>query len=93
VLHVVLLKKFIGSPPDAPPVLPPIQNGAIVPIPNRALKVRLCRGVRQILIQWLHQPPSTASWEDLHQFQQCYPDFQLEDKLLLEEGRDVMWGN
>jgi hypothetical protein len=51
VFHVGLLKKFIGSPPDAPPVLPPIQNGAIVPIPNRALKVQLCRGVRQILIQ------------------------------------------
>jgi hypothetical protein len=90
--HVGLPKKFIGSPPDDPPMLPPIQNGVIVPTPQRALKVWLCRGARQTLIQWLHQPPSTASWED-HQFQQCYPDFQLENKLLLEEGRDVMWVN
>jgi hypothetical protein len=39
VFHVGLLKKIIGFPPNAPPVLPPIQNGAIVPIPHRTLKV------------------------------------------------------
>jgi hypothetical protein len=42
VFHVGLLKKFIGSPLDDPPVLPPIQNGVIVPTPQRALKVWLC---------------------------------------------------
>ena len=98
--HVGLLKKFIGQPPQAPP-LPPTHNGAIVAVPANALKARLYRGVRQILVQWevrqiLVQweglPPLSASWEDLVTFQERYPSFQLEDKLLLEGGSDVMWG-
>jgi len=36
--------------------------------------------------------PSSASWEDLEEFQLRYPTFQLEDELLHEGGRDVMWG-
>nr|CAB3446695.1 unnamed protein product [Digitaria exilis] len=90
--HVGLLKKFVGSPPSAPPLLPPTHNGAVVSVPLKALKTRLCRGVRQVLIQWADQPPSTASWEDLPAFQAAYPSFQLQDKLLLEGGSDVMWG-
>ena len=92
VFHVGLLKKFIGQAPTAPPALPIIHNGAMVPAPAKALKVRLCRGVRQVLVQWQAQPASAASWEDLDTFQARYPDFQLEDKLLVEEGSDVMWG-
>jgi hypothetical protein len=36
---------------------------------------------------------SDASWELLDDFKARFPDFQLEDKLFLEEGRDVMVGN
>ena len=92
VFHVGLLKKFVGTPPVAPPSLPPIHNGAIVAVPAKAVKARLYRGVHQILVQWEDLPRSSASWEDLPAFQECYPSFQLEDKLLLEEGSDVMWG-
>jgi hypothetical protein len=28
----------------------------------------------------------------LHEFQKLYPDFKLEDKLVQQEGRDVMVG-
>jgi hypothetical protein len=48
-------------------------------------------GVRQALVQWEGLPPSSASWEDLEQFQERYPAFQLEDELLLQGGSDVMW--
>ena len=36
VFHVGLLKKFIGPPPEAPPPLPAIHHGAIVPEPDRS---------------------------------------------------------
>jgi hypothetical protein len=32
------------------------------------------------------------SWMDLEEFCHLYPSFQLEDELILEGGRDVMWG-
>jgi hypothetical protein len=88
--HVVLLKKYVGQPPQVPPQQPLTQNGAIVAVLAKALKARLCRCVCQILLQWQGLPPS-VSWEDLLAFQEQYPSFQLEDKLLLE-GSDVMWG-
>ena len=31
-------------------------------------------------------------WEAVPDFKQSYPDFQLEDELFPEEGRDVMVG-
>jgi hypothetical protein len=50
VFHVGLLKKFVGTPPDTPPLLPPVHNGAAVLEPERAVRARLARGVHQILI-------------------------------------------
>jgi hypothetical protein len=92
VFHVGLLKKFVGVPPDVPPSLPPMHNGAALPVPERAVRMRLARGVRQVLVQWADAPPSAATWEDVDAFVQRYPSFQLADELLIEEGRDVMWG-
>jgi transposase InsO family protein len=92
VFHVGLLKKFIGTPPSAPPALPPTHHGATQPMPERASRARLARGVRQVLIHCQGEPASSATWEDLENFQSRYPTFQLEDELLVEGGRDVMWG-
>jgi hypothetical protein len=93
VFHVGPLKRFIGTPPAAPPQLPTVHNGAIVPVPTAVLRIRLGpNGMREALVQWDNLPPSSASWEDLEQFKQRYPRFQLEDELLLKGGSDVMWG-
>jgi hypothetical protein len=92
VFHVGLLKKFLGTPPDSPPPLPPIHHGVARLQPAQALKVRQARGLRQILIQWDSLPSSAATWEDLDDFRRQYPHFQLEDELILDGGRDVMWG-
>jgi hypothetical protein len=35
VLHVGILKKFVGTPPAVPPLLPPLLHGAVVPAPAR----------------------------------------------------------
>lgn len=32
-----------------------------------------------------------ATWEPLADLIKQYPDYQLEDELLVEGGRDVMW--
>ncbi|XP_044431667.1 uncharacterized protein [Triticum aestivum] len=86
VFHVGLLKKFFGTPPTAPPGLPPIHNGAAVPEPERVTRARLARGVRQLLVHWKGEAASSATWEDLHSFVERYPAFQLEDELLVEGG-------
>jgi hypothetical protein len=52
VFHVGLLKKFVGEPPEAPPKLPLVHHGAVVPEPERVVSARLVRGVRQVLICW-----------------------------------------
>jgi hypothetical protein len=93
VFHVGLLKKFQGPPPSTTPPLPPVHHGAIVPEPEHAVKLRLARGVRQVLVRWKGESPASATWEDVDEFRVKYPSFQLEDELPLEEGRDVMWGH
>ena len=86
VFHVGLLKKFSGPPPDVPPSLPPVHHGATVPEPEKAVRSRLARGVRQVLVQWKGESAALATWEDIDAFTAKYPNFQLEDELLLDGG-------
>ena len=51
VFHIGLLKKFQGTPPDAPPPLPVIHNGAAIPV-RRAHK-RCHVGAITKLVQWV----------------------------------------
>jgi hypothetical protein len=90
--HVGLLKKFVGTPLAGPPPLPSIHHGAVQSVPERASRTPLARGVRQVLVHWQGEPAVFATWEDVDSFQDRYPTFQLEDELLVEGGRDVMWG-
>jgi len=84
--HVGTLKKFVGTPPASPPLLPDIKHGAVVPALERVTQARLARGVRQVLVFWRGEPPSSATWEDHDNFRATYPDFQLEDELTLQGG-------
>ena len=92
VFHVGLLKKFQGTPPAAPPPLPAVHHGALAPEPARAVRSRLARGVRQVLIQWKCESAASSTWEDVDAFRAKYPSFQLEDELSFDGGGDVMWG-
>lgn len=56
------------------------------------LQSRLARGVPELLVQWKGKPAAEASWMPLDEFRALYPGFQLEDKLLLQGGRDVRCG-
>jgi len=92
VFHVGVLKKFEGPPPDAPPPLPPVHHGAVAPEPERAVRYRLARGARQVLIQWKGESAASSTWEDVETFSTKHPTFQLEDELSLDGEGDVMWG-
>ena len=43
-------------------------------------------------MQWEGLPEEEATWEPRAEFQQHYPDYQLEDELFAQAGRDVMTG-
>jgi hypothetical protein len=92
VFHVGVLKKFVGTPPAAPPVLPSVLHGAVMPEPTRVTGARMARGVRQVLVEWRDEPAASATWEDFDDFRAQFPAFQLEDELDFEGGGDVMCG-
>jgi hypothetical protein len=50
VFHVGLLKPFKGSPPVVPPALLVLENGRLLPTPQKVLKARLQRGKWFILV-------------------------------------------
>jgi hypothetical protein len=82
VFHVGLLKPFHGTPP----VQPPLQHGRVLVQPEAVLKGRLARGRREVLVRWKGAPAAESSWVDLEEFREQFPDFQLEDEVLLQEG-------
>jgi hypothetical protein len=92
VFHVGVLKKFVGTPPAEPPVLPATLNGMVVSASGRILAGRLARGIRQVLVQRQDEQAASATWEELNDFRARFPDFQLKDELAFEAGRDVMYG-
>ena len=61
VFHVGLLKPFMGVPPAVPPPLPAMHHGAAIPEPESAVRTRLARGIRQVLVQWKNEPASSAT--------------------------------
>jgi hypothetical protein len=94
VFHVGLLKpyNYTGAPPTAPAVLPPVQDGRLLPAPERVLRAQLRRDEWKLLVKWQGLSEDDATWEPLQDFKTLYPDFQLEDELFAEAGRDVMTG-
>jgi hypothetical protein len=90
VFHIVLLKKFEGTPPILTVPLPPMQHGRVLPTPTKVMKARLNRGTWEILVSSLDSPPTETTWEKLDIFKTTYPDVQLEDKLFLWEEGNVI---
>ncbi|CAN6272396.1 unnamed protein product [Urochloa humidicola] len=72
--------------------MPPMENGRLLPLPLKVLRARSLRGVWDVLVHWAGMEEADATWEPLETFKQSYPDYQLEDELFAEAGRDVMTG-
>ena len=64
----------------------------MLPEPERVVRSRLAHGVRQLLVHWKGMSAASATWEDADVFAAKFPAFQLEDELVLNGGRDVMYG-
>ncbi|XP_071683751.1 uncharacterized protein [Lolium perenne] len=92
VFHMGLLKPYRGAPPVATPPLPPTAEGRLLPSPAKVLRAQLRRDVWHLLVQWEGLSEEEATWEPREEFQQHYPDYQLEDELFAQAGRNVMTG-
>lgn len=53
-------------------------------------RARLNQGTWELLVQWKGFAASNASWMLLPLIREKYPDFQLEDELFLQKGRNVV---
>ncbi|KAJ9537379.1 hypothetical protein OSB04_030112 [Centaurea solstitialis] len=95
VFHVSLLKSCHGSHVDTyfPLPLTTTAHGP-VSVPKDILQTRflLRKGqqVQQVLVHWEGMPIEEATWEDWEPLQAIFPSINLEDKVLFNEGCNVM---
>jgi hypothetical protein len=66
-------------------------HGAVTLEPEHVVCFHLACGVHQVLIHWKGQSAAFATWEDVANFRDKFPQFQLKDELDVAEGRDVMY--
>jgi RNase H-like domain found in reverse transcriptase/Reverse transcriptase (RNA-dependent DNA polymerase)/Retroviral aspartyl protease/Integrase zinc binding domain len=91
VFHVSQLKGKLGTRTLSSPLQPlhtPISSPSQQPymvIGRRILPKNNAPQV-QWLVQWLHQSPEDATWENYEEFVAKYPEFVREDTNFLEEG-------
>jgi hypothetical protein len=62
VFHVSLMKPFHGDLPYSTPPLPLLDHGRVVPQPAAIVRAQVCRGIREILVQWVDLSAEEASW-------------------------------
>ncbi|XP_068667682.1 uncharacterized protein [Aristolochia californica] len=90
VFHVSLLKPFKGDSPMLHTPLPPLRDGRILPTPAHVYRGHKVNDHWELLVHWAETDPVDASWQPLAEFQKLFPNFELENKLFLHEGSDVM---
>ncbi|GJR90373.1 ty3-gypsy retrotransposon protein [Tanacetum coccineum] len=93
VFHVSILKPFLGSKSEAVAEIPgESDEGFVVDQPLSVCGSRFVLRdgslVKQVLVQWAGRSPEDATWEYLSDFRAAYPAYDLEDKVISEEGRN-----
>jgi hypothetical protein len=87
--HVSLLKRKVGDPTNTTPTMPPFsEEGGPMIQSLKILKYRWVKNgekfVSKALVQWQHLSPEDATWEEIDQLQQQFPQLNLEDKVPLQ---------
>ncbi|KAJ9535931.1 hypothetical protein OSB04_un000899 [Centaurea solstitialis] len=80
VFHISQLKKVVGSQ-EVETTLPNDLIQETVRYPERVMGARLMGDQQEVLVAWKGMPTDEATWEEIGQFRQLYPDFHLEDKV------------
>ncbi|KAL5547692.1 hypothetical protein UlMin_002923 [Ulmus minor] len=85
------LKGFKGREYSGQPLPPQLtEDLELVVEPEAILQVRTAPamqgGGKEVLVKWLSLPDWEATWEPLAAISSQFPDFNLEDKVLREEG-------
>ena len=92
VFHVSQLMKVIGEHQEVHRLTPYIsESHEWVAIPEEVFGYRKnpTTGVWEVSISWKGLFPLEATWEICDDFQQQFPEFHLEDKMVLEEESNV----
>jgi hypothetical protein len=91
VFHVSQLKSCFDD--SIPPLELPLEIVGNLPCvrPLDVLDWKENNGAsKQVMIQWEGLFPEDATWEDFEDISKTYPEFNLEDKVCLDDPRDVM---
>jgi hypothetical protein len=83
---VAFLKKFEGDAPATTTPLPALVHSRAIPDPAKVVCAKPTGASWDILFLWEGRAPAEATWQDLEDFKQQYPDFKLEDELLWGGG-------
>nr|KYP54676.1 Retrovirus-related Pol polyprotein from transposon 17.6 [Cajanus cajan] len=94
VFHISLLKKFVGSPSQQylPLPLTTTEFGPSVQpflVLDSRIIMRNSKSIPQVLIQWDSLGSSAATWEDVKEIRESFPQFNLEDKVAFDGGSIV----
>ncbi|KAK7286582.1 hypothetical protein RJT34_21675 [Clitoria ternatea] len=95
VFHISQLKKAVGNHKVEANIPAELQVSQEHYQPIHVLDRRVITqngtAVPQTLIQWQGQQPEEATWEDSANIQIQFPDFNLEDKVVLEGEGSYLW--
>lgn len=94
VFHISLLKKFLGDSKQQyfPLPLTTTEFGPIL-LPYKVLDSRVIhrndKEISQVQVQWNSFIQEDNSWEDVDEMQKSYPEFNLEDKVVVKGKGNV----
>ena len=95
VFHVSLLKPKLGPRISPSQTLPDLnEEGKLKVYPDYIMKRRVVKRGRnsivEVLVKWVNLDESEATWEEWNILCSQFPDIDLEDKVLLKGGGNVM---
>ncbi|KAK8919224.1 hypothetical protein KSP39_PZI021927 [Platanthera zijinensis] len=93
--HVSVLKRKLGASVKVSPSLPEATSmGELRPLPEAILLTKWKKSGTEyrpaVLVKWKQMDTVHNSWVDLLDFRERFPDFHLEDKLVLDGEGNVM---